>query len=336
MSTTKKDLTASVADAAETSLEAIKKSADTGMFTTKKFMVVLGLILTALVGFLAAWMIYNYIKTKTIDRKSYVVPETKNPVMGTVLTKGDGSGIPDALNGKRFTFSFWIYIHNLQKNAGQLKHVLHRGEENNSFGGSPAVFLDSTGNKLYIAFGSTTPTTDEPATLAQETPEVRIKYAAAKRGVTVDYVPIQRWVHISVVANENANGGSISAYVDGELVQTNATNRISTIKGTVSNNGQLINYRVSPTLANLALDRKGNVYIGGANDATAGMGFSGLVSLVEFHNYDLNSKDIYSIYEKGPLYLTTADKVANTIGMGALTSQYGVRNPIYKKPIINA
>lgn len=333
MSTIKKVLTSSVTDAAE----AVQSSAEGGMFTSKRFLVTLGLILTVVIGLMAAWMIYNYIQTKTVDRKSYIVPETKSPVQGTIVTKGNGTGIPEALNGKRFSFSFWIYIHNLQKNAGQLKHVLHRGEENNSFGGSPAVFLDSKiGNKMYITFASTTATSDEPAALAQETPDVKIQYAAAKRGVTIDYVPIQRWVHVTVVANETSNGGSISAYMDGELVKTNSTNQQHNITGTLNTNGMPNKYPVTPTLANLAIDRKGDVYIGGANDAAAGMGFSGLVSVVEFHNYDLNSRDIYAIYERGPMYLTAVDKLANKIGMGTLTNQYGVRNPIYKKPLIKA
>lgn len=297
------------------------------MLSSKRTAVILGLTVTAIVGFITAWMIYTYIKTKTIDRKSFIIAETKDPVLGSVITKGNGSDIPETQNGHRFSFSFWIYIHNLDKNAGVLRHVLHRGDEANPLKGSPTVYLDANLNKLHVAFDTTT-TETLPSDISGDT--VIFNHAVAKRGITIDYIPLQRWVHVTVVVNETGNGGSISGYVDAELVKTMSTNQ--TID--VTKNDGTTKLAVTPNITNLALDRKGNVYVGGDGETAIGMGFSGLVSMIEFFNYDLNDRDIYNVYAQGPIYLTAAGKIANTIGIGGITNQYGVRNPIYKKPQI--
>ncbi|QIG60171.1 hypothetical protein [Dishui Lake large algae virus 1] len=298
-----------------------------GIFTSKPFIVVAGLITTVIVGLVVAWIVYMFIKKKVVEKTSFVVKETHNPVPGSSITIGNGTGIPNSANGKRFSFSFWIYIHNLDKNAGLRRHVIHRGDEKNSMGGSPSVFLDPTSNKLHMFF-DTTSVNDDPANLASQSADIQFAYRVARRGITVDYVPLQRWVHIAFVINETANGGSISAYVDGELTKSVSSNS-TPVK--VANSD---NYKsVTPNISNLALDRKGNIYIGGDVTSSIGVGFSGLVSMVEFFNYDLNSGDVYKIYTNGPIYMSSIGKAASTVGLGSVINQYGVRNPIYKRTI---
>lgn len=292
----------------------------------KPLVVITGLIATILVGLLVAWIVYTVVQKKVLENKSYLLEESKMPLSGLVLNRCDGSKIPDTANGKRFAFSFWIYIHNLDKNTGLMRHVLHRGDEKNAVGGSPTVFLDSSINKLYISFDTTSKNSGDPTNMT--TIEEQVKYSAAKRGIIVDYVPLQRWVHIGVVVNEDANGGSISSYIDGELVKTATSSKTSTV--TIGSE----TLTVSPNINSLALDRHGNVFVGGTNDAASGVGFSGLVSMIEFYNYNLNAKDMYEIYSRGPLHVTALGKLANGLGIGTVTNQYGLRNPIYKKPVI--
>lgn len=292
----------------------------------KPLLVLVGLITTVVAGLFVAWIIYTLIKTKVLERKSFLLQETTSPLSALTLNKCNGNNIPDTANGKRFSFSFWIYIHNLDKNSGIMRHVLHRGDEKNALGGSPTVFLDPNVNKLYIMFDTTSKNPGNPTDLATQSADIQFQYAVARRGIIVDYVPLQRWVHIGVVVNEDSNGGSIASYVDGELVKT-VTSSKSSVVGP---------YNVSPQITNLALDRKGNIYIGGTNDAASGIGFSGLVGMTEFFNYNLNAKDMYDIYTKGPIHVNVLGKLANSLGIGGMVNQYGMRNPIYKKSEITA
>jgi len=329
-----KSVSSAVASVSSAAKQALTSKPDMVMSapsnSKKKLVVVLSLVVTVIVGFFAAVVIYRYIKDKTVERSSYIVPETKTPALGIVVTKGNGGGIPETKNGKRFSFTFWIYVHDLSKNNGQIRHVLHRGDANNFMTGSPSVVMDPESNKLHIYFDTTDSNEAKPTDQDKIT---QVKWMTAKRGITIDYLPLQRWVHVGVVVNETANGGSIASYIDGELVKTVTTSQ--TFKINKSSPGQEP-YTVTPNLTKMALDRKGDVYIGGGTDSDSGMAFSGLVSVVEFFNYELNTKDMYKIYAQGPMYLTTADKMANAIGIGSLTNQYGVRNPIYKKPEISA
>jgi len=185
-----------------------------------------------------------------------------------------------------------------------------------------------------------------------------LAYLNAIRGITVDYVPLQRWVHIGIVVNEDLNGGSITAYVDGQLQnQVNAqtsvtikdpninisysTTGVPSISSIVDNTGSLVqitnNSVATPTAANVNtaslqtvtpafnistvdLDHKGDIYIGGSLSTPNGAGFSGLISKIQFFNYDLNAQDVYNNYLKGPI-----DNLLAKMGL----PPYGVRSPVY-------
>lgn len=298
-----------------------------GFFKSKPLIIIAGLVITVVVGLAVAWMVYLFVQKKVIEKVSYIVAETKTPLPGSAVTVGNGTGIPTSANGKRFSLSFWLYIQNLDKNRGLLRHVFHRGDEKNAMGGSPSVLLDRNANKLHVFF-DTTSLNDDPANLASQTPDVQLAYRVARRGIVIDYVPMQRWVHVAVVVNETTNGGSISAYVDGELIKSVSSNSPPVKVANINNYKSVV-----PKISNLALDRKGDVYIGGDVGSSVGVGFSGLVSMIEFHNYDMNSADVYKIYTKGPIYMSTIGKAADVIGIGGVVNQYGVRNPIYKKSI---
>ena len=191
--------------------------------------------------------------------------------------------------------------------------------------------------------------------------ESSLAYLNAIRGITIDYIPLQRWVHVGIVVNEDLNGGTITAYVDGQLqsqvspqtpikidspsVKMGYTstgspvlNAITTVK---NESAQLTINTQSVTSATTAfattatdkaivpkfnittvdLDHKGDIYIGGSLSSAMGAGFSGLVSKIQFFNYDLNAQDIYNNYLKGPI-----DNLLAKMGL----PPYGVRNPVYR------
>lgn len=276
----------------------------------------------ALMAFIIYWLV-----NKTVNQRTgYKLPETDMPIMGTKITSIVADKVPISKNGKRQTVSFWIYIHDLDKYRGQYRHVWHRGDLADLWEkGSPAVYLDKDSNKLFFTIGTeksdpyngllVDATAPSNASVFKDQ-----KYAVIRklRGVTLDYIPLQRWVHVAVVINEDVNNGNMTAYVDGELATVvNTEKAVKMELGlNAANRRRYVNAKLS--IHNSNLNKRGNVYIGGSPADEMGPGFSGMVSRITFFNYDLNAKDIYNEYRKGPV-----STVAGKIG-------YGVRTPVYR------
>jgi hypothetical protein len=129
-----------------------------------------------------------------------------------------------------------------------------------------------------------------------------------RQGIEIPYVPLQRWVHVAIVINENSNGGTITAYIDGDISNTVSSGEKHEKYGDI-------------TISNLNIDKKGDLFVGGNAYSSEGPGFSGLISKFTMYNYDLNQQDIYREYNDGPI-----DGLLAKLGLGA----YGLRAPIYR------
>jgi hypothetical protein len=319
-------ITASVSKGSEAITAA---SAKYGLF------VLVGIVIAAVL-LLIGYLLYVYLSSRLTNKLTILIPESQIPRKGSEVSRLEGGAIPPASNGKRMTISFWIYIYDINKYAAseELRHVLHVGDEN-PIGASPSVYLDGTLNKLYIRFDKRTGT---PTHLETRIREIRntatldaeakdagyiqgstIKYHdalhidLATRGIVIDYVPLQRWVHVSIVVNETVNKGYISAYLDSELVKSLS----SSDKITLSDGKRLnISYQ------DLNLGKSGDVYIGGdLYNENIPKGFSGIVSKILVSNYDLNGQEVKKLYMQGPV-----DNLTSKLGLPA----YGVRSPIYR------
>jgi hypothetical protein len=277
---------------------------------TSKFTVIAGLGFVILLCFFIAFGLYIIISRTIFNQSKVIIPQTKVPIVGTTYTKYSIENFNKAGNGKRRTYTFWIYINDLNKYRGSYKHVFHIGDVDDITKGSPYVFLDKNENKLYVRFAATQASSDtynsaglEIRSSVQSLSDFdRDKYM--QQGVQIPYIPIQRWVHIAIVVNENTNGGTITAYVDADLSKTVSTNDSREM-----------------SIANLDLDKMGDLHIGGSFESVMGPGFSGLISKVSLFNYDLNDRDIYNDYSQGPL-----DGFLASLGL----ANYGIRNPIYR------
>lgn len=266
--------------------------------------IVVGLLVAVVVSFAVAYVLYYIIQKGVLNKRPYLFKDTSVPRPGTQVTKIYAGDMPGISNGRRMSFTFWIYINDIDKYKGLPRHVMHIGE-NVTTEGSPIVFLGANDNKLYVSMNKTKK--DYPS-YANNTTK-KLEWLASKYGMVFDYVPIQRWVHVGVVVNETVNGGSITGYLDGELVKTVTTGTSVPIQGTIA----------TTDFQNLMLDKRGSLFVGGAMNDPVGQGFSGLVSKVKFFNFDLNGKDMYNDYRSGPI----AGGFLAKLG-------YGLRTPIYK------
>lgn len=267
-------------------------------------MIIVGLIMVALGGFIVAYVLYWAINKVAVSRKFVIISKTSAPVPGTVLTKIPGVQSPPATNGKRASITFWLYINDIEKFSGSRRHVFHIGDED-MFSASPLVYFSSTTNKLHVLFN---PIND--ADVPKDS--TRLEYLTSKYGITVDYVPIQRWVHVAIVVNETVNGGIITAYLDSELVKVVTTGKPNEVEGTSNS---------LASIQNLKLDKSGSLFVGGSTNDDSGPGFSGLISKVALYNYDMNVADIYQDYRTGPI-----DNLLAKLGLPA----YGLQSPIYR------
>jgi len=302
-------------------------------------------VVILLIAFILYWLVTRYVQ----HRKGVFIQDTYVPVITSALQTFDGSSLPSLDNGRRFTLTFWIYIYDLERFKGVYRNVFYIGNETGNItnesqtSSAPvSIVLDDESNKLYVLFGSNSvygdldgyatdastvassvkkkfisldPNTDD----AVDARTKKIEYIAAKRGISVDYIPQQRWAHVAIVVNETVNGGFIEAYMDGELVKVNNTKKASNVNLYKSSTGDAPE-NVKLDLQSMTYTIAGNVFVGGSaaiDDAT--VGFSGLVSKIGMYNYDLNAKDIYSIYLAGPVF-----SAMSKIGL----AQYGVQSPL--------
>jgi len=313
---------------------------------TEKYgvMVFVGILL-ALVLLFIAYMLYVYLSRRLTNKLFIELPDSVVPRKGTQVTKIDGGSLPPNNNGNRTTFLFWIYIHDIDLLSGEdLRHVLHRGDETTR-GASPAVYLDGVKNRLYIRFSKDTDKTGDnfttvgPTDLKEQIKRAKsanrdaeytsilgaqtvtdtldaIKIDLATHGVVVDYIPLQRWVHVGVVVNETVNRGYITTYLDGEVVSSISSNDRVTLSD--ASGGK----NISVSFTGLNLSKKGDIYIGGESyNENMPKGFSGLVSRVVVSNFDMNGEEVRDVYLRGPV-----ENLTSKLGLPA----YGVRSPIYK------
>ena len=296
----------------------------------------IGLFVVIVVTILVAYLLYTYIGTQLFAKVKSVVSDTKVPVMGTKLTKFNAELAKNA-NGSRKSFSFWIYINDMTKYKGQYQTVAAVSSDGdnkyNIESCSPYIFLDKNNNTLFIRF--TKLDDKEYNNKIKQIVSPSNLHEFMQSGISIDYVPIQRWVHIAIVCDSNTFKTTLYAYVDGDLVKTLSDGEAFKLAGYTSNYvdtscsanvGSLICHKAQANLAdlqNLNINMTGYLYVGNVRDYSDGIGpgFYGLLSSFTSYNYELNQQDIYSIYNEGPITGFLAK-----LGL----SSYGVRSPVYK------
>jgi len=271
------------------------------------------IVIVFLVMVIVAYFLYYIITDNILYQQKIDVEGTEVPIICNELSEFKiTKSLPNS-NGIKRSYGFWIYINDIDKYSGEYRHIAHLGKDAGQIKDAcPYIFLDKTENKIHVRFAPKKDDLGEAILLRDvmnHTTETNMfSYTPSGSGktntcgITIKYVPIQRWVHIVIVISD-VNGGLVYTYIDGELADQDKQTLI---------------------LHELGFENKvETLFVGGniSNSTIGAAGFSGLLSKFSYYNYDLNKNDIYKEYTKGPLN-------------GLLTSMgivsYGLRNPVYK------
>lgn len=206
----------------------------------------------------------------------------------------DKSMIPATVNGQEYSYSFWIYLVQYDPAKTSIM-VFGRGIQAGNVGGSPLVYMDKNTNKMYISIAKNS------VLLTDEIDQVpaSANYVTAK----VDYIPLQRWVNISVVVQDYL----MSVFMDGDMYTVrNVTDPPDIGDATTTTSSSTI---FGPTT--------GDVSVGAVSPQP-----KAFLSQLQFFNFALTQQEVKARYAAGP----TSSSALGVLGIPA----YGIRSPMYK------
>lgn len=296
-------------------------------------------IVSVIFAILIMYIIYNI-----YNNKLQGIQLTKTPIKLSDLTSPvmvDNSKIPVTSVGREYTYAFWIYLEDFKPTYKSNPNktivpmdqlIIFRSADGNYASANPIVFMDGLTNKMYIAIKTEDSTLTDTANVKYNENPYYIrnmnyylnnnlllngtdpdKAAINKHLIlNIDYVPLQRWVHISVVVDNKI----ITVFLDGEIYSVRSTEEFSSSREAekdVRGNTLQLNKIVDNT--------SGNLYIGGKVPQS-----SSYLSKINFFNYAVDIYTIKKLYSQSP----TGSMFNGTY------INYGVRNPFYKLDTIQA
>lgn len=232
--------------------------------------IVVVLVLVIILVYLYKMFIGNDLKESLLIDK---IVSLEKP--GSLPIKIDGDKLSTTTRGQEFSFSFWIYLQDYYEASRAHKLLFSRGNNSTDFmtintNANPIVMMDGKTNKMYIAM-STNNVTGASIDL-NSIPSPNSGFVVA----TVDYVPLQRWVHIVMVIKD----GNLMIFLDGDLYT------IKGVQGISAPNGNRPFIRGT----------MGGVLVGHPSNT-----IQGYMGKFQFFNYSLSAKQIKNLYQAGPI-----------------------------------
>jgi hypothetical protein len=290
------------------------------------------LIVLLVIAAFVCYILYYIITDTVIKQQKILIPGTEMPIVCSQYSEYPFTQKLESSNGNRRTYCFWIYIFDINSVGGVYKHVANistkSGRTNNYEIKDSTIYirLKSDTNSLQVRF----PLVNETATFVDgiNTPETNFlvnnlgaqQDKAIVTGIEIEYVPIQRWVHVGIVVND-IGGGSFNIFIDGNYVKTENNQTVSAKDNSLNNKRSHYRENSIINVSKLNMNNEGILRVGGDVSGEPAYGFSGLISKFTIFNYDMNRNDIYKEYSAGPM-----KGVLASLGLSA----YGIRNPIYK------
>jgi hypothetical protein len=276
----------------------------------KGAIVVFVLLCLVVVALIVAYIVYR-IRRSDLQSTMVLAGPTRLFDMTTAPVVVDKAKLPQTLNGQEYSFSFWVFLTDMVTTADPHLLFLRGGDGTDVAGASPLVFMDGGTNKLYISVSTNQAAADAPAALSAlvaDAPSTAVLPVVAPSATgyltaTVDYVPLQRWVHVAFVVQDNL----LTVFLDGELYGVRDVQDMTTA--------------AAPTKRPVFGPCSGSAYVGYLKAAPEQT--HGFLGKLLFFNYALMQRDVLTAYTQGP---AGATGVLGTMGV----PDYGIRWPIYR------
>jgi hypothetical protein len=195
--------------------------------------------------------------------------------------------------GQEFAYSFWIYLGEYSTTS-QHKLIIQRGSPEPkeaisklNFNSNPIIALDKGTNMMWFAL-PTTNTTGENS--LDDIFNKNANHLVSK----IEYVPLHRWVFISMVLKDNI----MTIYLDGDIYSVTTTSDI------ISTTRPIVN------------QTSGDALLGNNKHYT-----TSFISKMNAYNFALTQNEILKKYNQGPVNKS----ILSVFGL----ANYGVRNPVY-------
>lgn len=254
---------------------------------------------------------------------------TKTPI------KLDGNNAPLVISsdkipvpslGREYTYSFWVYVENFNQTPGNQKMLWYRGADNDIASANPIVYMEDMSNRLnfVIKTQNSVLSSTEASPYNADLTTIKTKNYFHNKSltlddehnkhviVTVDYVPLQRWVNYVMVVDNKL----VTVYMDGQIYSVKSVDEFKTVKPAEYNDkGERFDYT-------LILDKtEGNIYTGKNPADSQNLTINGYLSKIDFFTYAVSAKEVQKVYDQGPFTKGS---------LSAFGSAYGVRSPVYR------
>lgn len=284
------------------------------------------LIAVVLLAFIAVVIYISFaLKASNLKGKRLITQPVKLDEIKTPVTV-DAGEIPKAAVGREYTYSFWFYLDSFDQTNNVPQMLFYRGSKTTIADANPVVMMDGNNNKLYFVVktqGSSLSATTSNINYDTNLGHVLSRSYFNNKDFTlstpnthkhvilsVDYVPLQRWVNVVVVVDNKI----ITIFMDGEIYSVKTVDEYKMTKQPEFDiRGNKIDY-------NLVLEKsEGSVFLGRYNGGRTPNAF---VSNLEYYNYAISLNEVKKIYMSGPF----SRNFLSMLGISA----YGMRSPIYK------
>lgn len=252
-------------------------------------------------------IVYSVYRFRQSNLESVVLLESPTKLYGmTEAKKISGRDISSAGIGQEFSYSLWLYLVDYDDTSSDPRMIMMRNDEEDTLeGANPIIFMDGRTNRLYVS--ARTNVSDRDVNDLSELVPDEYKGSSSENKhfltATVEYIPLQRWVNVVVVFQDNL----MTVYLDGEMY-------------TVRNVHDLWNRNQEANRPILS-GSQGDVYIGPTSQNSDTV--RGFISGIKYFNYALMTDAISGLYTQGPNQKSLMSRFG-------FSNKYGFQSPIYK------